>query len=83
MMLRPPVLNRRRFLGLAALGSTALSLFRHALAQHLDGALTATFDADWWWGAFRALTLKALAAVRLQRVWPAGLQPALRDSGPA
>lgn len=63
MMLRPPVLNRRRFLGLAALGGTALSLPRPTLAQHLDGALAATFDADWWWGVFRSLTLKALAAV--------------------
>lgn len=63
MMLRPPVLNRRRFLGLAALGGTALALPGHAFSQHLDGALAATFDADWWWGAFRELTLTALAAV--------------------
>jgi len=63
MMLRPPVLNRRRFLGLAALGGTGLALPTTSLAQHLEAAPTATFDGDWWWGAFRALTLKALAAV--------------------
>lgn len=63
MMHSPAVLNRRRFLGLAALAGTSLALPRHALAQHVDGALAGTFDADWWWGAFRSLTLKALAAV--------------------
>lgn len=45
------------------MGGVGLALPGHSWAQHTAGIPTSTFDADWWWAAFRAVTLKALAAV--------------------
>ncbi|MEG2805197.1 insecticidal delta-endotoxin Cry8Ea1 family protein [Stenotrophomonas sp.] len=59
-----PVLNRRRFLGTSLLTAGALALPSTGLAQAWPAAQArATFDANWWWGTFRTLTLRALAMV--------------------
>lgn len=60
-----PTLSRRGFIGLAAAGAAFAVLPPRSLAQHLDATLTAVFDADWWWGAFRSVTLMALGSVPL------------------
>lgn len=58
-----PVLDRRRFLALTLASGSYFALPRDARAQQPDGMLGDIGDANWWWDAFRDLTLVGLGSV--------------------